>query len=183
MLGADEGSLAVGPADGSLSVQGHVDIDRNGALKTLEGLNITAMTKRLRVLANASLESLTGLEGLVSFAGSVELVHNPKLKNLGGLSGLPYIYLLRVRGNDVLTSLTGLGAQLTQLGILIIRENDVLHNLDGLAGIASVGAEVVIDANGNLTDIAALGTRAPGCCWWWGTARCKRPTRPRSRRA
>ncbi|SDS53616.1 hypothetical protein SAMN05192545_1573 [Maribacter dokdonensis] len=96
-------------------------LNANNSLLSLSGLNnISNIDEALMISGNRSLEDLKGLESLTTILnGDLNVSNNVNLKNLGGLDNLESIGgKLIISGNDLLENLQGLNSlEITGAGI------------------------------------------------------------------
>ena len=114
------------------SVGGHLVIEGNGALTSLEGLSsLTTVGTYLVIYDNHALTSLEGLSSLTTVGGGggfLFIINNDALTSLEGLSGLTYV------GDD-----------------LSIHNNDSLCQSDAEAFAASIELGGTVDVRDNGT--------------------------------
>lgn len=143
------------------------------ALADLSGLRALRHVSLLELLNTTDLPDLTGLSRIEEI-GSLALENNHDLASLDGLEGVTELpSRLTVEDNPVLVSTTGLGhvthaafvafernpaladLSLPSLvsidGALVIEDMDAVTSLVGLDALASVGGEIAITGNDNLS--------------------------------
>ncbi|QQX75457.1 MULTISPECIES: T9SS type A sorting domain-containing protein [Aequorivita] len=133
----------------------------NAALTNLNGLNnLTAVTDgdtygRLYIIGNQSLQNLSGLESLEEVSQDLRIIQNPILSSIEGLESLSSTTAhILIEENPSLTSLMGL-TNLTSADGIHITDNDLLYNLNGLNNITELG-DLRIIANQNLINLEGL---------------------------
>jgi hypothetical protein len=154
---------------------GAIDISRNAALRTLDGMQHVLGLGRdthgvsLRIEENAVLGSLDGLSGVHNkLNGSIAILRNPELHALSGLQKISEVGAdasgtsLNVQSNDVLANLLGFSGITAVGGAVTVEGNPSLESLDGLQNIQSVagantrGNSLEVRMNAALTDMNAL---------------------------
>jgi hypothetical protein len=147
------GNVDLSPLAGLTTLGGDLVINANATLNSLAGLeDVTSIGGNLAVVGNASLTSLTALSKLESLGGSLIVTNNPSLANLAALPQLTTVgSSLIISDNSGLTSLQGLNTLTLIQGNLELAGNDLLTNLNGLDNLASLGGSLYIgyDTNGD----------------------------------
>ena len=161
------------------SLAGLENMDRANWVSIYNNANLTDLS----ALTNLRAQRLTlyGLDSLQNFTEGVGLTGmriddglnigdhswggNPQLTSLNGLTDLTLNYTnnctLEIYGNAVLSDISALGhagTDLTDLVNLHIESNAALPDLAGLENLETVSGLLEIRANGNLSDISALGS-------------------------
>lgn len=117
---------------------------------------ITFIEGSLRVNANDSLLSLSGLENLNAI-GNLEIANNKNLTSLNALSNLSTINSgITLTNNDALSSLQGLENISNLEGHVMIFSNEALTSIDGLESLSNINGSIGISYNNVLTSINAL---------------------------
>lgn len=149
------------------SVHGPVFIALMENLEGLDGFEKLKTLYSLRLDANNSLLSLSGLNNIISISGDLNISSNGSLKNLEGLESLTHIlngdlnvgYNINLKNLNGLNSLESIGGKLTVVG------NELLENLEGLNSLEITGAGTVcvlcigsieLQSNNSLVNIDAL---------------------------
>ena len=156
--------------DNLARIDGRLQIENNDNLKSLQGLEgLTSVGKEMYIRFNNSLESLEGINHLNYIGGDLWILMNNVMTSLAGLEGLTSIggslYILgydgpweqcNVNNSFPLANLAGLVNVNSIGGDLNIRCNSDITSLDGLYGLVSVGGYIAIEDNINLTSITGL---------------------------
>ncbi|MCP4916346.1 MAG: hypothetical protein GY913_05440 [Proteobacteria bacterium] len=126
------------------------------SLQDFEGMGDTAIGGDLEAYQNEGFIDLDGLEG-VSVAGEACFVSNTNLERVDGLSGVVDIGELNLSSNDALAEIA-LSSLTTVTNDVMIYNNAVLTDIGGLSGLTSVGRNLKIKDNPELstTDAEAL---------------------------
>lgn len=138
---------------------GALQIINNPLLGSLEGLNNIELASP-RIISNASLTSLAGLEKITE-VGSIIISNNDSLLSLDGLENLEDTQIMLITENNALNDLSALSNIIEEVSVLQITENPVLTSLNGLENIPfidAVGNEggLFIEDNPDLTDLCGL---------------------------
>lgn len=144
------------------SIQGFLRIIGNANLPSLSGLdNLTLVNEDFIVNSNYALEYFNGLENLVSIGGTFEVYSNASLMDFSGLEGLQQIGQdLIITNNYVLNDCTGL-ISLNSIGNeLEIRNNNFFLNFIGLEYLTALRSLTVENNNfmQNLEGLTGLNT-------------------------
>jgi alpha-tubulin suppressor-like RCC1 family protein/pimeloyl-ACP methyl ester carboxylesterase len=106
----------------------------------------------------ASINNLTGLNGITTISGQLIITGNPSLSNLNGLSNLNTVESgVFIQNNSILTNLNGLGNLTSIGGDLIIQENTSLINISGLSDNISIAGVLDIWGNTSLSSCGDIG--------------------------
>lgn len=162
---------------------GHITIQSNPMLNSLEGLKNINRCASVNITLNASLQRLNGLDGLsqidylriegngslIDFKGlnelrtvnkNLKISQNDKLENMVGLEKLEKVTRLEIILNKGIKNLIGLNG-LKSIGdsngyAVTIGLNENLISLSGLEQLASSGDGIQINYNKNLADFCPL---------------------------
>eukprot|EP01137_Pigoraptor_chileana_P013262 Opistho-2@4618 len=132
-----------------------LDIDGNGRLSSLEGLNwLQLVLGQLRITNNPSLETIRGLSPRVEINGDIVIASNNRMQTLEGLY-FPYNVLgsFTIANNTKLESLRGAENVTTINGNLRIYGNNLLNNTSGLSNVEVIGGTLVIESNPSLVNL------------------------------
>jgi len=174
------GALDVGHCEGLVDMKGleglervdgmfriHSNAERRRGhvvgLESLAGLENLEHVGELRVMGNANLRTMAGLDGLASVDGNVLVHGNARLRDLAGLRGLSEIPgTLWLSGNNhYQSSLSDLRdlANLERVGGNVqIEGHKALDDLAGLEKLAEIGRDLKLSLNGAELDVSALGS-------------------------
>ncbi len=164
-----------------------LEITDNPALDDLLGLSgITSLGGDgfmeggdLRIVGNAGLKTLAGLDKVTTEFGSLLISNNRSLTDISALSNIERLFSLDLQGNALLTNLSGLNnvkAVSSSLSItdtalvhldelsnirgnqfqIIIENNKALKNINGLSGITLMRDYLSITGNTDLTNLDGL---------------------------
>lgn len=139
-----------------------LDIDGNGALVSMQGLNIENVLSSVEITQNPALVNLNGLESLTDINDLLEIRMNNALVNIDGLNNLTQVGSLSVVFNSSLTNLDGLSALETLTGSAItpgvnISFNASLTSLEGLSQLTTIqNSTLQITSNNSLTSLSGL---------------------------
>ncbi|HDZ05881.1 hypothetical protein LCGC14_0122790 [marine sediment metagenome] len=148
-------------------VNGPIFIALMENLENLDGLEKLNTLFSLRLNANNSLLSLSGLNNITNINGDLVISGNRSLENLEGLEVLTSVLNgdLNVTNNIQLKNLNGLNSLETIGGKLKLIGNDLLENLEGLNNLEITGAgndcvlcvgSIELQSNNSLVNIDAL---------------------------
>jgi hypothetical protein len=150
-------------------LEGAVHIMHNPNLKVLAGLQAISEVGSdtqgvaLKVYMNNVLENLVGFKGLTGdLAGAIEISGNAQLKDLDGFQSIDATTAMTITDNPQLITLHGLENVKTLDGedqkgnSLTIKANTHLTDVNALQELAMVSGGIDIDANPNLSNVAAL---------------------------
>lgn len=173
-----DGSLQIGPTDsvsndivdltplGALKeVTGNLNITKNGALTSLQGLGDLSKARALSIQDNPALTSIEGLKDLTTL-DYLLLNYNVSLTSLKGLEGLTSLLEVELVGNEALTSCEGLNNLTTVERYLSISDAPSLTSLEGLNSLTSV-AVLGVQNTPALTSLEALQNLTT-IAWPWG---------------
>ena len=135
----------------------------SGDITNLNGLSQITKVKYLRILDNAALTSLEGLNNITSLtdgisSGQLYIINNSSLQNLNALANLQEVSSdIRILENPLLTSIEGLhNISIRTSGLRIsIEDNPSLSNILGLEGII-VARSLNISNNDLLTNLNGI---------------------------
>ena len=135
-----------------------LDIDNNGSLTNLNGLENLDSVGVLFITSNAVLNDLNGLDGL-NQTDIVSLIidDNSSLTTINTLNNFVYSGFLNIGGNSALQAISGLNNLQTLGGLLQIIENPSLTDLSGLNGLTTINQNLQILDNDALTTINGFG--------------------------
>ncbi|MCF2487103.1 T9SS type A sorting domain-containing protein [Dyadobacter sp. CY347] len=162
---------------------GELYVTDNPALVSLDGLQKLTYLKRLEILSNPSLTSISALSAVTHVAGSVFVSYNDALTSLSGLSAIKKIdgslYISGFKGNSIgLNALTSVGGDLNFFGNSVksingfeklgqikgnfhLMSNPDLENLTALKTLTSLGGNLNIQGNPSLTSLEGLDNLNP----------------------
>lgn len=151
-----------------------ISIENNTALKNLDGLSGLAMETIgcLRIINNASLESINSFTSVKTGAGLFTIANNTSLKSFLGFRNITafksgcFDPAVSIDNNPALENIDGFASVKTiggWLGYLQISNNAKLQNINGLASLQGIsggggGAGIVIENNSSITNIDGLKT-------------------------
>jgi hypothetical protein len=128
----------------------------NHALVNLAGLdNVATVAGEVQIEYNPVLESLSGLGALTSI-GALRLMVNASLRNLAGLENLSYVgdddstTGFAISGNDALVSVDGLSSLTSMDAYLTLQRNNALTSLRGFAPLKSINGFFAFSNNASL---------------------------------
>jgi hypothetical protein len=143
-----------------VEIAGNVEINGSNITNLNGLLQIEVFGGNLEIFGNTSLTDLTGLNSVSSIAGDLKVHNNPVLSDFSGLGSLLSIGgNFQVSNNAVLenmNSLGGLSALASIGGNLWISGNPDLTSLSGLLGIESIDGYLKIDSNNALYNLSGL---------------------------
>jgi hypothetical protein len=157
------GLTAIAGLDQLTSVYGDLYLGNNPLINDLEGFNnLTSVGGDMSIYWNNNLTCLLGLEGLTSIK-SIFIMKNNALKSLEGLDNLTVVTgslwiggINAQSGNNALLNLSGL-SKLNSIGVnLVINYNVNLTSLSGIEQLNSIGGNLVIRYNNALTGLSGL---------------------------
>lgn len=120
-------------------------------LKDLRSLASIREVGAVQVLSSPMFTSLDGLETLTDLPVALELDLNPALASLAALRNVTRIGFLKVEGDAALRDLALPNLTTIDLGLWIITMPS-LQDLSGLGAVRSVGGEIMLLENDNLSD-------------------------------
>jgi hypothetical protein len=157
LLLSDLPDASLAPLASLQAVRGDLAITGCDALHDLSGLDaLRYVGGTLRVLDNAALRSVGGLERLETLRGGLA-IQCDNLESLGALTALERVGgTLAITGSPRLASLEGLHALEHVKGHVLIRLAIGLRDVDGLRGLRSVGGDFALLNAETLTSVAGL---------------------------
>jgi hypothetical protein len=164
--------------EGIESLEGNLEIRRNGDLESLEGLRVesasglvvdgnpiltdldglsslTSLRMDLELHRNDALVDITGLGSLKELGGRFYCRFNARLASLEGLQNITRALSVGVEGNPLLTSVDGLRG-LREVAGLYLESNPMLTSFDGLEALVFVQDVLWLFGNSNVTTLAGL---------------------------
>jgi len=138
-------------------VDGELELRDNKRLASLEGLGcLVELGDDLQISDNPALTDLAGLRNLRELAGDLSIYDNGQLRNVDALDGIDAIGGdLHVTNSPALDDLSGL-SNVRVVGGNLGLNGLPLTDLEDLAAIETVGKDIDVSFNDNLTSVGAL---------------------------